>query len=109
VVVVVLSTSRSVANVPSVNSRRPEPRTSGWIKRRYSSIRSCAISDRMSSPLPRITRSLSSCRFSSATASAASPFRSVEFLHSSGSRNVRDATYLVRSLSTFANMSSSGW
>ena len=68
----------------------------------------CGISDRINSPLPRITRSLSCWSFNPATASAASPLSKVEFRHTSASASVRDATYFIRPLRTFANMSSSG-
>src|SRR2546421_12781905 len=51
------------------------------------------ISDWTSSPLPRTTRSLPPSSLSLATASAASPLRSVELLHGSGSESVVDATY----------------
>src|SRR4029453_15034860 len=51
VVVGVLSTRRSLADCPeSPNSRCPVPRTSGWIRTLYSSIRSWAISVRIRSP-----------------------------------------------------------
>jgi hypothetical protein len=63
---------------------------------RNSSIRLCAISDRMSWPLPRITTSLPCCCLSAATAAGTSPLSSIEFSHGSGSDSVDDATYLSR-------------
>ena len=66
----------------------------------YSSTRLRRISDWISSPLPMIKRSLSSCCLSLATASAASPLSRVELLHGSGSSSVVDATYFWVVLST---------
>src|SRR5437879_4509878 len=52
------------------------------------------------SPLPRTTSSPSSSSLSCATVLPASPLRSVEFIHGSGSRLVRDATYFWDRLRT---------
>src|SRR5829696_8416823 len=68
-----------VSGLLSGNRRRPLPSTSGWICSTYSSIRSRCISDWTSTPLPKITRVLSCSFLSLVTASAASPFSSVEF------------------------------
>src|SRR5918994_1973987 len=78
-----------VSGLPSGNRRRPLPSTSGWICSTYSLIRSCCISDWTSTPLPKITRVLSCSFLSLATASAASPFSSVEFCQGRGSASGR--------------------
>lgn len=60
----------------------------------YSLIRSYRRSDWTSSPLPSTVGPSSDCRLSPATASAASPFKSMEFRYGSGSSMVVEATYL---------------
>src|SRR5829696_2628831 len=77
--VVALSTRRSDACTPSVNSRRPVPSTRGAIISRYSSITSAAISEPISSPLPMITRFAPELSLSCATAAGTSPCSRVEF------------------------------
>jgi hypothetical protein len=48
-----VSTSfRTVLSLPSVKRRFPPPKTTGWTMSRYSSMRSCCMSVRTSSPLP---------------------------------------------------------
>ena len=56
--VVAESTSSKAEGLDPVsgNSRRPEPNTSGWIRRTSSSTRSRGISDRTSTPLPNTTK-----------------------------------------------------
>ena len=55
---------------------------------RYSSIRSAAISEPISTPLPMITRFVLELSLSSATAAGTSPCSRVEFGHSSRRRGV---------------------
>src|SRR5687767_1055059 len=74
--------SRELA--PLGKETAPGSQTSGWIVRTYWSTRLRRISDCTSSPLPSTTRSLPGCSLRLATASAASPLRSVEFVHESG-------------------------
>src|SRR6266702_4797244 len=71
----------------------PRSQNQGWIRSTYSSTRLRRISACTSSPLPRITRSLPGSSLSLVTDSAASPLRSVELIHGSGSERVVDATY----------------
>ena len=98
---VMLSTRRSNVRVPPANSRRPAPTTMGWIIRRYSSIRSAATSDWISSSHPMIVRSPIGSRLSCATESAASLRSRIEFDHGNGAVSVRDATHLAVVLSRF--------
>jgi hypothetical protein len=66
-------------------------------------MRSCGISDWISSPLPSTTMSGPSCCLSSPTSRGTSPESSVEFSHGSGSLRVVDATYFCERLSTSVN------
>jgi len=103
VLVVLLSTSRSDACVPPANSRRPVPSTKGWIISRYSSIKSVAISEPISTPLPMITRFVPELSLSSATAAGMSPRSRVEFGQSSLVAGLLEATYLRALLSASLN------
>src|SRR3989440_5699739 len=103
VLVVLLSTSRSDACVPPANSRRPVPSTKGTIISRYSSIKSAAISEPISTPLPMITRFALELSLRSATAAGTSPCSRVEFGHSSLALGLLEATYLRASLSASLN------
>ena len=76
--------------------------------RPMASRRSAANSARTSSPLPRIEIAPPGCAFSAATSDATSR-TTVAGCHGSGSRRVRDATYLGSAFNVFANGSESGW
>src|SRR5215207_6576972 len=86
---------------PSANSRLPLPSTTGYVKSRYSSTRSCCISVWTRPALPCTCSSRPALRLSSATSVATSPRSSVEPFHDT-SWSVRDATYLGRPLRRLA-------
>ena len=85
---VMLLLSRSDNCTPWGNSRRPVPSTSGWIISKYSSIRSAAISEPISTPLPVIARTPPDRALSAPTASQISPRSSVVLGHGRGSSAV---------------------
>ena len=103
VLVVLLSTSRSDACAPPANSRRPVPSTRGAIISRYSSIKSAAISEPISTPLPMITRFVPELCLRFATAAGTSPCSRVEFGQSSLVAGLLEATYLGTLLSASLN------
>lgn len=103
--VVAESPSRKVDGTEpeSGNSRRPEPSTSGWIRKTNVSMRLRGSSDRTSTPLPKTTRFSGSSSLQRLTASAASPLTSAEFCQVSGSLRGVDATYFWTRVRTSAN------
>ena len=104
VTVGLLEMRRSEAGaLTSENSRRPVPRTRGWITSMNSSMRSWRISVWIKTPLPMMTRSWSGRRLSAATSSAGSPCSSVVFGHGAGARRVVDTTYFGALLSPSLN------
>src|SRR5215204_3498156 len=87
--------SSAVSGPVSGNRRVPWPTTTGKINRFISSTRSLASSHRIRLPLPCTCSSLSCLAFSSPTAAATSPERTVVSFHR-GSVSVVEATYLGR-------------
>ncbi len=91
------STSRSAATAPSsAKSRRPDPRTSGWISSTYSSTRSCRISDRTSSPLPSTDEVLARLLLEPGHGLGGVALEQRGVLHGSGSAQRRRRDVLLR-------------
>src|SRR5690625_919724 len=107
VVVVSVSTSRSRREC-APNSRRPSPRTIGWIISTYASTRSCSARDLTRSPLPSTPTLPSVSALRQRTWSGTSSPSTVELAHPSGSCSVLDTTYFWVLFSTSV-YGLSGW
>src|SRR5207244_11040503 len=91
------------AGPPPATRRRAVRSTKGLIISRYSSIKSSAISEPISTPLPMITRFVPELCLRSATAAGMSPCSRVEFGQSSLVAGLLEATYFGMVLSASLN------